>query len=454
MTIDYTKPVATDLYDSATQPDVLEYIRDNMAANAKMLEGMDPTGKQTGFKRINAGQFEEWNGSAWAVKTLAYVPKTGASDITGNLGISVSGFASFSAQVPNAPVNKRNTFMAGQADGQSYFAQLNDAGNAWTAGMRIGTDGKLYDIASGKALVTNEPAGAYLPLTGGTLTGDLALAPVAGECALYLVQSASINKTVYFKTGGWNRWAVSSNATAEAGSNAGSDFAIDRYNDAGVYLSTPFFINRSNGGATFGSTTNFNGGIVSGGNVAVTNGNALFLLASNGAQKIINSANNNVVATLDDGGMLNMFRGYAGRQGAGGTVSSSVWNYFWTGAALQVWVDTTNLGFMSIAPSDERIKHRIEPLAMDTDAFHRIKPIRYHYADVSIFRDDGRERHGFSAQNLKTALPQAVTGDIDAVQDNGDPQPAGLDTTAILAQTVLQVQDLLKRIAALEARVK
>ena len=39
--------------------------------------------------------------------------------------------------------------------------------SAWTAGLKIASDGTLYDIKSGKALVTNDPAGNYLPITGG-----------------------------------------------------------------------------------------------------------------------------------------------------------------------------------------------------------------------------------------------------------------------------------------------
>jgi len=44
------------------------------------------------------------------------------------------------------------------------------------------------------------------------------------------------------------RWdLILGNSAAEAGSNAGSDFAINRCNDAGAYLSTPVFISRATG---------------------------------------------------------------------------------------------------------------------------------------------------------------------------------------------------------------
>ena len=48
-------------------------------------------------------------------------------------------------------------------------------------------------------------------------------------------------------TNGSLRWGQGANATAEAGADAGSDWAINRYSDAGAYLSTPFFIPRATG---------------------------------------------------------------------------------------------------------------------------------------------------------------------------------------------------------------
>jgi hypothetical protein len=48
------------------------------------------------------------------------------------------------------------------------------------------------------------------------------------------------------------RWTVGKDATAESGSNAGSNFAITRYSDAGAVLGTPISINRATGLITMG----------------------------------------------------------------------------------------------------------------------------------------------------------------------------------------------------------
>lgn len=51
------------------------------------------------------------------------------------------------------------------------------------------------------------------------------------------------------------RWSISGNATLESGSNAGSDFQISRFNDAGSFIDSPFFINRATGSVGIGTLT-------------------------------------------------------------------------------------------------------------------------------------------------------------------------------------------------------
>ena len=60
---------------------------------------------------------------------------------------------------------------------------------------------------------------------------------------------------VQFQRRGEIRWVVAKNTTAESGSNAGSDFNIYRYDDAGNYLGLPLNIVRSTGENRIGETT-------------------------------------------------------------------------------------------------------------------------------------------------------------------------------------------------------
>lgn len=96
--------------------------------------------------------------------------------------------------------------------------------------------------------------GAYLPLTGGTLTGNLVIAPAAGLAQLNLIkpasgQSASVNGQI--AAGGANRWAILLGDTAaESGGNVGSNFTIGRFTDAGAFVDFPLTISRSSGTVT------------------------------------------------------------------------------------------------------------------------------------------------------------------------------------------------------------
>lgn len=71
-----------------------------------------------------------------------------------------------------------------------------------------------------------------------------------GSNSISINGATASNKIVFFQTAGLNRWAVYSNPAAEAGANAGSNFAIGRYNDAGAAIDTPLFINRDTGTTT------------------------------------------------------------------------------------------------------------------------------------------------------------------------------------------------------------
>jgi hypothetical protein len=87
-----------------------------------------------------------------------------------------------------------------------------------------------------------------------TFTAAQTISTGASQALLLLTANAAVAKTIQFLTGATSRWVVSSEATAESGANAGSNFIINNYNDAGAYLSTPFQITRSTGNVGIGVT--------------------------------------------------------------------------------------------------------------------------------------------------------------------------------------------------------
>lgn len=93
---------------------------------------------------------------------------------------------------------------------------------------------------------------AALPLAGGNLSGDLGIAKASPNLNLNAAASGQ-TASVTFSTNGLSRWLLFKRSEAEAGANAGSDFSIAAFNDAGSFLSTPLTINRANGLITLGA---------------------------------------------------------------------------------------------------------------------------------------------------------------------------------------------------------
>lgn len=65
--------------------------------------------------------------------------------------------------------------------------------------------------------------------------------------ALRITGAAATNRLLDFETGGVDRWRLGANSTAEAGANAGSDFVLYSYSDAGALVATAMSVARSTG---------------------------------------------------------------------------------------------------------------------------------------------------------------------------------------------------------------
>lgn len=93
---------------------------------------------------------------------------------------------------------------------------------------------------------------------------------------------ASVARRIVLRTADVARWTLGATGSGEAGGNAGSDFTIDRYSDAGSYIGAAFSINRATGRATlstrpmFGSATPWDTGNFNPDTKATLGVNALF----------------------------------------------------------------------------------------------------------------------------------------------------------------------------------
>jgi hypothetical protein len=91
----------------------------------------------------------------------------------------------------------------------------------------------------------------------GTTTplGILHLKRTADTTRMVMDGDAGQSKIITYRTAGLQRFGLYVNNTAESGSDAGSDFAIRAYSDAGTLLNTPVFIKRSTGNVGINTLT-------------------------------------------------------------------------------------------------------------------------------------------------------------------------------------------------------
>ena len=155
-------------------------------------------------------------------------------------------------------------------------------------------------------------------------------------------------------------------------------------------------------------------------------------------------------ARLSVAGNVGATIGYLCHAGAGaGNTFGNIFNFFWSGSSLQAWIDSTNVGTVTLV-SDYRIKKDI--VTQDTPAIARInqlRPVTYERTDYkNLYKADGVAREGFIAHELQAIIPSAVEGEKDC-----ENQIQSLNLDALCSVMVKAIQEQQTLIEALTARL-
>ena len=86
--------------------------------------------------------------------------------------------------------------------------------------------------------------------------------------------------------------------------------------------------------------------------------------------------------------------------------------------------------------SDYRLKNTIAPMTGALAKVAQLKPVTYKW------NADGSNGEGFIAHELAEVCPQAVTGEKDAVNEDGSIKPQGIDTSFLVATLTAAIQEL------------
>lgn len=138
---------------------------------------------------------------------------------------------------------------------------------------------------------------------------------------------------------------------------------------------------------------------------------------------------------VDDFASLSLSRG-----GTDGAIAN-----FSKGTTIVGSVSVTTTATAYNTSSDYRLKENPQPMVGALSRLADVKPVTF------TWKSNGSQGEGFIAHELQAVVPEAVTGEKDAVNAEGQPQYQGVDASKLVPILVAAVQELSAKVAALEA---
>jgi hypothetical protein len=199
-------------------------------------------------------------------------------------------------------------------------------------------------------------------------------------------------------------------------------------------------------------------GATAGDLVIRSNQSTLFGLSGGGFAAKIDTSGNVLVGTTSNFASGNV-QGIAAQ--ASGNASLALNRTTDTGAVARFYQAGTNVGRIEVTgsattyvtSSDYRLKENVQPMVDALDKVAQLKPVTY------TWKSDGSDGQGFIAHELQAVVPECVTGQKDAVNEDGSIDPQGIDTSFLVATLTAAIQeqqtiinDIKARVIALEAK--
>jgi hypothetical protein len=346
---------------------------------------------------------------AGAAKTQAFTIDYGANYAT--LYFSNSGKMRWT-------IYKENTAESGSNAGSNFgINSVADNGSTQTQIIGINRASGLTSVYKGLAIT-----GALSATGNTTLNGNINQVITSGALNNYLNGPINQPKVIYFQTAGAARWGVMCDGTTESGSNAGSVFAIARYNDAGTWVDTAFQISRTD------SLVSVTGGVIS---TKIGTGTGVFRANGDNGTSWSNWSGSSTAALQVD--CANPQSAYMGTrwthwgtrhiaaitayEGGSTTGTCQISFQFPSNANSFMFYDGGNSTFAGSPTtfSDYRVKTNIESIRPD-DVLARLMKVRPTEFDRTDNPDLHTRQPGFIAHELQEHFPLIVKGKKDAMR--------------------------------------
>lgn len=108
---------------------------------------------------------------------------------------------------------------------------------------------------------------------------------------------------------------------------------------------------------------------------------------------------------------------------------------------------TTSNTTQYVTSSDYRLKENVQPMGSALAKVQALKPVTY------TWKSTGEASQGFIAHELAEVCPDAVSGEKDAINEDGSINPQGIDTSFLVATLTAAIQEQQALITALTARI-
>lgn len=273
---------------------------------------------------------------------------------------------------------------------------------------------------------------------GDTMTGALGF--VAGSASTpSLFASGDTNTGIFFP-------AADTIAFAEGGVEA---MRIDSSGNVGIGTTSPDFKLEVVGGTNNGvhikdaeSATVYGGLFTQASALAlVARSNHALTFGTNDTERMrIDSSGRFLVATttVNNGSLSNFnFQGFSNGIETTWSGTTSIYHVLVrNGNGFLGGINTNGSTTTYTNLSDYRVKENVQPMQNALSKVNLLKPCTFTY------KVDGKDGQGFIAHELQEVFADAVVGEKDAVDADGNPQYQGIDTSFLVATLTAAIQEL------------
>lgn len=130
------------------------------------------------------------------------------------------------------------------------------------------------------------------------------------------------------------------------------------------------------------------------------------------------------------------------------STGTGYFGYFKYGGAVVGSITSTGSSTAYNTSSDYRLKENVVTITDGIERVKQLNPSRFNFisnADTTV--------DGFIAHEVQSIVPEAITGEKDAVDEDGNPEYQGIDQAKLVPLLTAALQEAITKLETLEARV-